>query len=221
VNNSEDGGGISVGDMKSCLADRKAFDPENPTSEDIAAFRHDLGATKDKVKKVINQLSTYSSSIPGTAIHMHDMKRKIISIMSSVVVLQQCEFTWFATNAFSDLYFTPLYAILLHDTSSKSYEHCVEEALKLSKSERQDMLRNHPALVARVYTLQQEAFFKHVLCGLAKPLGMSNIVVLTIFQLLLSLLLYFNHCLLSFVLLFNYCLFYYLSIIVILAIFEF
>ena len=97
--------------------------------------------------------------------------------MSSVVVLQECEFTWFATNAFPDLYFTPLYAIMLHDKPSTSYEECVEKALQLTKSQRQDMLRNHPALVARVYTLQQEAFFKHILCGLSRPLGLSNIVV--------------------------------------------
>ena len=78
--------------------------------------------------------------------------------MSSVVVLQECEFTWFATNALPDLYFTPLYAIMLHDKPSTSYEECVEKVLQLTKSKRQDMLRNHPALIARVYTLQQEAF---------------------------------------------------------------
>ena len=62
---------------------------------------------------------------------------------------------------------------MLHDLSTgDSYEACTTRALELTKSQRQEMLRNHSPLVARVYTLQQEAFFKHILCGLAKPLGM-------------------------------------------------
>jgi len=123
------------------------------------------------------RLIPYSERLmTGTALHISKKRREVLCLINSPVVTHDSVFMWFATNAFADVYNTDLHSVIEHDSSKgDSYEGSITKALQLSKKQRERNLSDHPALVARVYALRQEAFWNNVLRGEAKPLGLAII----------------------------------------------
>ena len=97
-------------------------------------------------------------------LNLKKQKQLLHSERRRMDVIEECEFTWFATNALPDLYFTPLYAIMLHDKPSTSYEECVEKALQASR-----YVKKSPCSFCESVYSPARSIFKHILCGLSRP----------------------------------------------------
>jgi hypothetical protein len=143
-----------------------------------------FNGSKDKVTKVLQRMTPYGNAIPGTLPHIKHAKNQVLAMINSPVILEEGEFTWFSTVAFADAFDPLLYAIAVDETSEEvqaclgsnhdietEYETRHKVASRLSAPQRRSILKEHPVLACRLFSLKQDAILKVVLMGKDAPLG--------------------------------------------------
>ena len=183
----EDEEGIRVGDVRSILPLESDVNVvESPAKLDPlvavkAVFDASIANSTANIAKVVKRLTPYGKAVPGSIIHINNIRKDALALISSPIVTHDADISWFITNAYSDVYDSTVFAILHHEDVIKRFGYdtdlyeCDEGAYSiaegLSIEQRKAALHNHPALVCRVFALLQEAFKKCILFGHHQPLG--------------------------------------------------
>ena len=174
---------ITVGDMRNllsnCVADGAGDVARQAMSGDILS----------KFSKLLaRRLTTYADSVPGTAAHINLARRKILTMLTSPIIKDVGSFTWFCTYAMADVYDTIVYAIALHDYSTidgyDGIDGSYVKAKSLSLARRLEILRQSPAIVARVFMLKHKAFWDCIANGYHKPLGIWITIIYDAFKII-------------------------------------
>jgi hypothetical protein len=132
----------------------------------------------------MRRLVPYGKSIPGSTSHIKHIRQNVLSMINSPVILEKADFTMFSTVSDSDLYDACLYAIIVDDSLFDSleldneYDERHKKAKDLDLPRRKELLKQHPALVCRVFHLKQHAIDKCILFGDDKPLGKVTSIVI-------------------------------------------
>ena len=165
--------GITVKDMNDIIANRGRTGPGHRGEGSIHfSSGQSLVNSEKRINDIAKSLTPYSKCLPGTPMSKALLRTQALSIVSSPVVLERGQFTWFFTRAHPDLPSPYLYAIIDHGgDSSRSYSDSFESVKQLDEKSRLIILRNHPALSVRCYYLQQMAYWDNILMGKSKPLG--------------------------------------------------
>jgi hypothetical protein len=104
-------------------------------------------------------------------------------MINSPAILERADFTFFETVSCADLYDACLYAIIVDDSLCQSLDldtaYGIREGLakSLLMDRRKELLKQHPALVCRVFHLKQLAIIKCIIFGDDEPLGIVNILL--------------------------------------------
>ena len=145
-------------------------------AEDLMNFLRNNGSTDAAKLARIRQLLTYvapfANSIPGSQVYMQQERNKMRSFVNSPLTCTDAHWRWFYTAAQSDLFNPVIYDNLVAAASSVNYSDArTNVADALSKDTRVHMVRQNPVIPVRLWSLQQDAFFAHIINGSAKPLG--------------------------------------------------
>lgn len=137
--------------------------------------------SKPKIRSMIGRMVPYAAAVPGTELFFRGEQKKLLSMVNSPVTNSKGQWRYFLTQAQSDLYMPELYdnAITSADMLAVDrfchYGSSIEDrrilSSQLKKSERALILKDHPHLSARLFSLQQDAYWKYIIHGSAKPLG--------------------------------------------------
>jgi hypothetical protein len=119
--------------------------------------------TLKKIKNIIRRLSIYSNDLPGTPNYMIQERNKLLAMITSFTILNNGCWRFFLTMTPKDLYDHNLYDIVMKNDFKKSD--------KLNLEERNDILKLHPCLAARLFKIKQDLIWKYILNGTNKPLG--------------------------------------------------
>jgi hypothetical protein len=161
-------GDFTAGEARQLLADiGQAGDPHAGS-----------GITKTRMWSLISKLQPFAQQVPGTELYFAQERKKLMAMISSPVTTSTGQWTWFFTEAQADKYlaeiydnavtsFPPTRAATRHATLLERQAYCNA----LTEGQRQDILRAHPFMSARIHALQQEAYWANVLSGQGKPLG--------------------------------------------------
>jgi hypothetical protein len=136
------------------------------------------GMTKTRIWSLISKLQPYAQQVPGTEMFFTQERKKLMAMISSPATTCTGQWTWFFTEAQADKYLAEIYdnavtsfpstrAVTQFATLPERQAYCDT----LTEGVRQDILRAHPFMSARIHALQQEAYWAHVLSGEGKPLG--------------------------------------------------
>jgi hypothetical protein len=154
----------------------KFFDTVNNGSNNVLS--------KLQIEKFAKMLSPYSSTVPGTPMHITLMRRRMLSMVSNPIVLEDGVFTWFNTVTPADFYCPLLFTVLMKTEGRScakvnpletqrviSWEEAEEKVKKLTQHQRKQLLRQNPALFCRLFELKQKIIDECILNGLDVPLG--------------------------------------------------
>jgi hypothetical protein len=171
------GDGITVKEMNEFIASRS----EKVVRGDGTKLHFESGQSEvnseKRIQDIARSLTPYSKNLPGTPMYKSLIRTQALSIISSPVVLNEGQFTWFHTRGQADAFSPLLYAIIDHDgKSGRPYSESYEAVKRLDQRARILLLRSHPALSVRCYRYQQMAYKKHIIMGKSKPLGLFNIL---------------------------------------------
>jgi hypothetical protein len=156
----------------------KVFDAHDSiTYEDAklleSFLKNDTITENDKmarVRQLMKYVAPFSASIPGSHLHMQQERNKMRSVINSPLTCTQAHWRWFFTSAQNDM-FNPLIFDNLVAPSVNYADTRSTITNALSKETRIKMIRQNPVIPVRLWTLQQDAFFTHIVNGSAKPLG--------------------------------------------------
>ena len=103
---------------------------------------------------------------------MQQERNKMRSFVNSPLTCTYAHWRWFFTAAQSDLFNPIIYDNLIAASPAVNYSNTRNIAADaLSREERERMIRQNPVIPVRMWNLQQDAFFAHIINGSAKPLG--------------------------------------------------
>jgi hypothetical protein len=95
-----------------------------------------------------------------------------MALLPSPVVARDGTWRWFSTMAPADVNENRLFEILaVSEKDGYDWKAREERALRLNDTERIALLRQHPALAARLFHLKQQCIWDCILMGENKPLG--------------------------------------------------
>ena len=123
------------------------------------------------LKKLLNQVEAFSSGLQGSALHIALERKSLFAMLLSPVVNEKGLLTVFGTFSPCDRFNSELYNAIdpLHTTRTKT--------------ERANLLRQHPVLAARVAEARVRHMFNEILEGLDMPFGeISDFWIRTEFQ---------------------------------------
>jgi hypothetical protein len=131
------------------------------------------------VQRVLRRLTPFSESLKGSPLHMAFERKNLYAIIQSPVILDESVWRYFVTFAPSETYSQRLFDIVINYiiinnpySEQDRLDLMNKKVLRdLSKDERLKILCQHPALSARLFDLQQKAFWDCVMIGCHKPLG--------------------------------------------------
>ena len=139
--------------------------------------------SETKLSYLMSRMRPYASVLEGSALHMAQMQRQLLSLISSPLTTSKSEWNFFFTTAQPD-HHTPLlydncitssYHLLMgsginvdHTASIIQRRDAVDQ---LTTTQRLHLLKHHPILCARLFDIQQQAYFEIILCGQDAPLG--------------------------------------------------
>jgi hypothetical protein len=116
------------------------------------------------VKRLLQKLVPYSKDLPGSPTYFAWERKKLLSMLTSNVVLSEGSWRWFLTSSPAEVYDPYLYKIVAeHDDP--------QQDVILSKSKRLEILRSHPALSCRLFDIKQDILWENVIMGKHNPLG--------------------------------------------------
>jgi len=123
-----------------------------------------------RIRQLMTYVAPFAKSIPGSQVYMQQERNKMRSMVNSPLTCTDAHWRWFFTAAQSDMFspiiFDNLVAPSVNYSNSRS-----NAADALLKDERVRMVRQNPVIPVRLWSLQQDAFFEHIINGVAKPLG--------------------------------------------------
>jgi hypothetical protein len=126
----------------------------------------------NKINKLISRLVPYAKSLTGSSLQIMHEKLNLMAMVSSPVINNTAVWRWFLTFAYADLYESRLFELIVNDANYQmSIEEREELVANLTSTDRSAMLRDHPALAARIFDSKITCIFDHVLMGQAKPFG--------------------------------------------------
>lgn len=153
----------------------------------LASLKESPSATGDDymerrdVRYILDRMKPYANELPGTEMYFARERKKLMSIISSPVTTTDGQWAWFFTEAQPDAYQAEIYDNAVTSGIDSTGEPLLpwntplEQrqafADTLTEADRHIMLRDHPYMSARIHSLQQAAFWKHVLGGEDQPLG--------------------------------------------------
>jgi len=127
----------------------------------------DSTLTEQEIKHLIQRLVPYSKSLPGSVMHIMNERKKLMCMISSPIIKQNANWRYFLTMAPSDVYDARLYDIV-SDAELQDVPHSADDLDRWAerrhisdtktKAERLRMLRNHPALSARLFNWNSQVF---------------------------------------------------------------
>jgi hypothetical protein len=174
--NTADPGTVTVGDVQSVIEDAsrqiKAMNPtfDIPYDDPVT----EASRIRLRTKMLIEKLIPYSNYLKGSPIYFALERKKLLSMLTSPAITSEGSWSWFATFAAPEVYESTLYETAMDAYLTNDPE--VFEAMKAlvreqTKDERLKMLRDSPALSARLFHYKQEAIWEKLLKGQHKPLG--------------------------------------------------
>lgn len=126
----------------------------------------------NQVKKLLQRLVPYANQAPGTPMHMNFARKNMLSMITSPVIVNHECWRWFLTFAFADLHESRLYEIVMPMIDQVlEYEERSNMVCSYDKKSRAKILRQHPALVARIFHEKQDCLWQYILCGTDHPIG--------------------------------------------------
>jgi hypothetical protein len=174
--NTADPGTVTVGDVQSVIEDAsRQIKAMNPTFDipydDLVT---EASRIRLRTKMLIEKLIPYSDYLKGSPIYFALERKKLLSMLTSPAITSEGSWSWFATFAAPEVYESTLYETAMDAYVTNDPE--VFEAMKAlvrgqNKDERLKILRDSPALSARLFHYKQEAIWEKLLRGQHKPLG--------------------------------------------------
>jgi len=165
---------ITVKDVKSIIRDA-ALDilREDPSADkELLHLSSEAGKYNLSVKKLVDRLIPFSQELRGSPIYFSLERKKLLSMLTNPVITTKGAWTWFATFAAPEVYESNLYEVAedaFIDSSRTSSSKLLVR--RLTKSQRLTILKESPALSARLFHLKQNIFWNTVLLGQHEPLG--------------------------------------------------
>ena len=136
--------------------------------------------TEQEIKHLIQRLVPYSKSLPGSVMHIMNERKKLMCMISSPIIKQTSNWRYFLTMAPSDVYDSRLYDIV-SDAQLQDILHNADDLDRWAerrnisdtktKAERLSLLRNHPALSARLFNWKQSSIWAFLINGSKMPFG--------------------------------------------------
>ena len=165
---------ITVGDVKSIIKDAALDILRQDPSADMELLRTSSESSNIRlsVKKLVDRLVPFSQELRGSPIYFALERKKLLSMLTNPVVTTLGAWTWFASFAAPEVYECTLYEVA-EDAYICPQDTCLVKTFVrgLTKSQRLTILKESPALSARLFHLKQEAFWNTVLMGRSAPLG--------------------------------------------------
>jgi len=134
-----------------------------------------------KMVYLMSRIKPFSKLLPGTSMYMQLEQRHLLSMINSSLTTADGNWNWFFTNAQDDINSPLLQDNLITSTKVLSQQRPIvfnstitdrrREADTLTKSERAQLVRQYPAISARIFHLHQDALFQHIFKGEDAPLG--------------------------------------------------
>ena len=112
---------------------------------------------------LLKRLRPFSKILQGSPMHMALERRNLHCMISAPAVTEKGTWRWFGTFSPSDMYDMNFFRAVGYSGEC--------EDTPASKSEREKLLRQHPALMARMFCLKQDAVWKTIIQGKDQPLG--------------------------------------------------
>ena len=145
-------------------------------ADDLLGFLRNNGSTDAskmaRIRKLLTYVAPFANSIPGSQVYMQQERNKMRSLVNSPLTCTDAHWRWFFTASQSDLFNPIIFDNLVAASSTVNYSNSRNVAADaLTKDERVHMVRQNPVIPVRLWSLQQDAFFAHIINGAAKPLG--------------------------------------------------
>lgn len=125
-----------------------------------------------QVKRLMQRLVPFPEHTPGTPMHMNFERLNMLAMITSSYILAYAQWRWFTTYSFPDKQDSRIYENVI-PMASDIVDWIEREDIvrNYSSSTRAKLLRDHPALVARIFHEKQECIWKYVLMGSDHPIG--------------------------------------------------
>ena len=128
----------------------------------------------EKLVQLTKRLIPFAKQAQGTPMHINYERKNMLTMLTNPYVTDVASWRWFLTFAYADLYDSRLYEIVLNFVDSAGRNDWARRSEKvkfMSKKERKRHLKNHPALVARLFNAKQFCIWKYILAGIDMPFG--------------------------------------------------
>ena len=149
-----------------------------------------------EIEKLIKRLVPYSKNLQGSMSHIQYERGKLMAMIPSPIITNNGCWRLFFTNAPSDVYESRFFDIVGSPITDCSVDAWISREAKvssfvlfpyyrnliclllkfqtrlLSEEKRIILLRQHPAIFARLYDKKQDCFWDHLLLGKERPLGL-------------------------------------------------
>jgi hypothetical protein len=145
-----------------------------------------------QIESILKRMTPYAGSIPGSSAFINLWRQNILTMINAPSVLERGDFRWFSIVACSDLYNSYIYAIAADEGNSlfvseefllkdldEQYEMRLKDVLSWNLERRKAFLYDHPALVCRVFDIQQDCILKFIIQGDDEPLGVYPLFDIT------------------------------------------
>jgi len=125
-----------------------------------------------QVKKLMQRLVPFAQQTTGTPMQMKLERLNMLAMTTSSFILSYAQWRWFATFAFPDKQDSRVYEnVIPMGCDFTDWQEREEIVRNYSGSIRAKLLRDHPAIVARVFHEKQDCIWKCVLMGSDRPVG--------------------------------------------------
>lgn len=126
----------------------------------------------DQLKRLLQRLVPFAKQASGTTLHMKYERANMMQMIVSAFILAYADWRWFTTFAHPDKQDSRLYENVVPD-GCDLLDWCERESIVCTydSSTRARLLRDHPALVARIFHEKQECIWNYILMGSDNPVG--------------------------------------------------
>lgn len=165
------------------VADAREFIDYIETNRSVAvslrpAAPRDL-LTEVKMRLLLNRLLPYAALLVGTELYMKSERKKLLSMISAAVTNTSAMWAYFFTEAQPDKFLSDIYDNAITSAQNEilkvRWDSPVDvrqaNSTMLNKARRNEILRSHPLMSARIHAAQQTVFWKYIVCGKDAPFG--------------------------------------------------
>lgn len=117
------------------------------------------------LKRLLKRLEPFSRGLAGSPLHIAHERKQLLAMLMSNIVTSSGMLSIFGTNAPCDRFNPELFRIVGNSKETKTSK------VLLTAGDRAKILREHPALAARIFDAKVTALFKHIYRGEDEPFG--------------------------------------------------